>query len=202
MELYSNGASPFVRKVLMVLHETDQLADVTQVRAMGTALDSSMMPVAHNPLGKVPTLVRNDAPALYDSRVICQFLDERAGAGLYGQGTAHWDALTIEATADGMLDAMVLMTTEIKVRPPELHFAPWLDGQWAKVLRGLDVLESRWMAHLHGKFGIGQIAVISALGYADFRQPDRDWRHHAPQLAAWFATASQRPSAKATVPAA
>jgi len=201
VELFSNGASPYVRKVLIVLHETDQLDDVTLTQAMGTALDSSNMPLAHNPIGKVPTLVRDDGPALYDSRVICRYLDDRAGAGLYGHANALWDSLTIEATADGILDALVLMTTEAKVRPPELHFGPWLDGQWAKVERAIQVLETRWLSHLHGPFGMSQIAVASALGYADFRHAGRDWRAKAPGLARWFADISERPSLQATAPA-
>ena len=201
MELFGNGASPYVRKVLMVLHETGQIGDITIVPASGTALDSSKLPTAQNPLGKVPTLVRPDGPALYDSRVICSYLNDRAAAGLYGTDAARWDNLIVEATADGMLDALVLMTTEAKVRPPELHYAPWLDGQWAKVERGLHVLQDRWLSHLLGPFGIAQISVISALGYADFRHPNRDWRKHAPELAQWYASQEDRPSVQATIPA-
>ena len=201
LKLYSNGGSPYVRKVHMVLHETGQMDDVELITATGTALDSSNMPVAQNPAGKVPTLVRPDGPAMYDSRVICRYLDARADAGLYGRPSDLWDNLTIEATAEGMLDALVLMTTERKIRPEELQYQPWMDGQWAKVERSLAALEALWMAHLAGPFGIAHISVICALGYADFRHADRDWRGLAPKLAEWFAGHADRPSVAATVPA-
>ena len=108
MQLFHAAASPFVRKVMVVLHETGQLSDVDIVPAIGHPLAASDMPVAHNPLGKIPTLQRADGPALYDSRVICQFLDHRAGGSLYPEAR-RFEAMTLEATADGIMDAAVLM---------------------------------------------------------------------------------------------
>ena len=201
MKLYHAAASPFVRKVMIVLHETGQLADVQIVPATGTAIDSSHMPVAQNPLGKIPTLERDDGPALYDSRVICAWLDDRAGGRLIPQGPGRWDALTLEATGDGASDAALLMVYEGRVRPTELHYAPWVEGQWTKVTRTLDAIEARWMSHLRGPFGIGPIAVICALGYLDLRHAGRDWRGTRPALARWFAEVSERDSVKATKPA-
>lgn len=201
MKLFQSPASPFVRKVLVVLHETGQLREVEMVTAAGTAVDPAGMPLAQNPLGKIPTLERDDGPALYDSRVICRWLDERAGAGLYPEAPALWETLTLEATADGIMDAAILMVYEGRIRPEPLHYAPWVEGQWGKITRALDALESRWMGHLaRPKLDIGQIGIACALGYLDFRHGSRDWRGSRPALADWAAKIAERPSLKATAP--
>ena len=83
MRLYHSPTSPYVRKVMVLLHETGQIADVELIPATGTPVDPGSMPLALNPLGKIPALERGDGPALYDSRVICRFLDDRAARGLY-----------------------------------------------------------------------------------------------------------------------
>jgi glutathione S-transferase len=202
MKLYSSPASPFVRKVRVVLHETGMHDKVEQIAATGTAVDPAQMPLALNPLGKIPALERADGPALYDSRVICRYLDEMAGTGLYPDGPALWDALILEATGDGIMDAAVLMVYEGRIRPAELQYAPWVEGQWAKVTRALDALESRWMGHLSGRFGIGHVAIGCALGYLDFRHGGRDWRTERPALASWYAKTAQRNSFSTTVPVA
>lgn len=201
MQLYDNPASPFCRKVQVLLRETGQAGDVETVPAVGHPLAPEQMPLAQNPLGKIPCLARPDGPALYDSRVICRFLDARAGAGLYPEARI-WEVLTLEATADGIMDAAVLMVYEGRARPEERRHAPWVEAQWAKVARALDALEARWMGNLAGPLTMAQIAVGCALGYLDFRHPDRDWRKGHDSLAAWFATFSERDSMSATVPSA
>ncbi len=201
MHLYFSPTSPYVRKVMVLLHETGQMDAVELVQGSGNPVDPGTAPLDANPLGKVPALERPDGPALYDSRVICQYLDARAGAGLYPEGPRRWDTLTVEATGDGILDAALLMVYEGRLRPEELRFAPWVEGQWAKVDRALDVLETRWMAHLEGPLDAGQIAVGCALGYLDFRHDARGWRAGRPHLAAWYAGFAARASMKATVPA-
>ncbi|MDZ4136270.1 MAG: glutathione S-transferase, partial [Paracoccaceae bacterium] len=110
--------------------------------------------------------------------------------------------LTLEATADGITDAAILMVYETRVRPEDKRFDPWVQGQWAKIARALDALESRWMSHLHGPLDIGQIALACGLGYLDFRHGTRDWRAGRPTLAAWEAKFAQRDSMKATAPPA
>jgi glutathione S-transferase len=146
--------------------------------------------------------VRDDGPALYDSRVICRYLDDRAKAGLYPAAPRLWDVLTLEATADGILEAAVLMAYESRVRPEEMRLPAWVEGQWAKIDRALDALEDRWLSHLKGPLDIGQIAVGAALGYLDFRHGGRDWRATRPGLAAWNAVFAERPSMVATRPTA
>lgn len=202
MRLFHSPTSPFVRKVVVVLREGGMTDRVELAPAAGSPLAPGTMPVAWNPLGKVPALEREDGTALYDSRVICRYLDAAAGTGLYPEGPRLWETLTLEATADGMLDAAVLMVYEARLRPEELRFAPWVEAQWSKIARTLDTIEARWMAHLAGPLDIGQIAVGCALGYLDFRHAGRDWRAGRPALAAWDARFSARPSMQATRPVA
>jgi glutathione S-transferase len=201
MHLYFSPTSPYVRKVMVLLHETEQIGEVELVSGSGNPVDPAGAPLDANPLGKVPALERADGPALYDSRVICRYLDSRAKSGLYPEGARLWDTLTVEATGDGILDAALLMVYEGRIRPEELRFAPWVEGQWAKVDRALDALETRWIAHLQGPLDAGQIAVGCALGYLDFRHDARDWRNGRPRLAGWFAGFDARASMRATVPA-
>lgn len=202
LTLYHSPTSPYVRKVMVVLHETGFAGAVVLAPASGTPVDSGTVPLALNPLGKVPLLARPDGPALYDSRVICRYLDERAGGGLYPAAPRLWDTLTLEATGDGILDAALLMVYETRIRPEDSRYAPWVDGQWAKVARALDILEERWTAALAGPLDIGQIAVACALGYLDFRHDARGWRDGRPALAAWEARFAARPSMVVTRPAA
>ena len=202
MKLFYSPTSPYVRKVMVVLHETGQLPDVELAPASGTPLDPDAALMGHNPLSKVPALERAEGPTLYDSRVICRFLDDRAKAGLYPQGAAQWDTLTLEATADGILDAALLMVYENRLRPEPLRFSPFVEGQWAKVARACSALNSRWIAHLSRPLDAGQIAVGCALGYLDFRHDARNWRAGNDALAAWYADFAARPSMTATVPPA
>ena len=200
MRLYSSPTSPYVRKIHVLLRETGQLDDVEMVDAGGTALDPGQNPVQLNPLGKIPTLERSTGATLYDSRVICRFLDDRAQAGLYSTGARQWELLTLEATADGILDAGLLAMYETRLRPEDIRFEPWVEGQWTKVTQSLDAIETRWMSHLSGPLNIGQIAVGCALGYLDFRFDDRNWRKSRDDLAKWYAAFSQRDSMIATIP--
>ncbi|MGJ8582976.1 MAG: glutathione S-transferase [Marinosulfonomonas sp.] len=200
MKLYHSTTSPFVRKVTMVLHETGLIDSVELIPSKGTPLDSSGMPVAQNPLGKVPALERADGPAIYDSRVICRYLDDRAQSGLYLDGARLWDVLTIEATADGILEAALAIAYETRLRKPEQQSNEIMDAQWAKAHRAIGTLNTRWISHLSGPHNMGQIATACALGYCDFRMPDRDWRIGNDALALWFDRYSQRESFQATLP--
>ena len=101
--------------------------------------------VAANPIGKIPCLVLDDGTVLYDSRVITRFLDHRFGLGLYPTDGRAWATLTLEAHADGILDAAVLCVYESRCREPAIRSAAWLEGQQAKITRGLDALEAHWL---------------------------------------------------------
>lgn len=202
MKLYQNQLSPFARKTLIVVQETGQQDDVESIEVFGTTLEPGTIPVAQNPLGKLPVLVRPDGPAIYDSRVICRYLDDRAGTDLYPSGSGEWDCLTLEATADGIMDSAVLMIYEARIRPPEFQYQPVVEAHWAKVSRAITALNDRWVSHLQGSLHIGQIAVACALGYVDFRLADRGWRDDNPALAEWFAGFGERESFRTTIPKA
>ncbi|MCC5988044.1 MAG: glutathione S-transferase [Pararhodobacter sp.] len=202
LTLHHSPASPYVRKVMVLLHETGQTGAVTLVPAAGNPVDPGSMPVGLNPLGKIPALERADGCTLYDSRVICRFLAARSpeGAAFYPPAPRLWEVLTLEATADGMLDAALAMRYEQLLRPEEDRLQDWIEGQWAKIMRSLDALEARWTGHLAGPACIGQIALGCALGYLDFRFADRPWREGRPALTDWQARFALRPSMQATLP--
>jgi glutathione S-transferase len=185
---------------MVLIHEAGLDDRVSVVGAAGSPLDPGSMPLAQNPLGKIPALDLGDLGAIYDSRVICRYLDDLSGAGLYPKGDALWPVLTLEATADGILDAALLIAYENRMRPPELRSDPWISGQWQKVHRALDAVEDQWLPLLDGPMTMAHVAVGCALGYLDFRLPDRDWRQGHPRLAAWEAAFSARPSMARTKP--
>lgn len=200
MRLFHSGTSPYVRKVMVVLHETGRISDVDLTPGSGSPLAPNESTRSANPLGKVPALERSDGPAIYDSRVICRFLGDREGTGLYPAAPRLWDALTLEATADGILDAALLMVYERRLRPEPIQMDAWVEAQWAKVEKAVVALNDRWMSHLRGRMDIGHIAVGCALGYLDFRHDARNWRGFAPDLALWYGEFAQRPSMVATAP--
>jgi len=202
MKLYYSPTSPYVRKVMVVLEETGQTADVELINAATTPIAADVSLLAKNPLAKVPALERVDGPTLYDSRVITAYLDDRAGGVLYPAGARRWDTLTLEATADGILDAALLMTYESRLRPEDKQMPEWVEGQWAKIERAVAALNNRWMSNLQGPLDMGQIAVACALAYVDFRHDARGWRTGNDGLAAWFAAFESRPSMVSTAPPA
>lgn len=201
MKLFYASASPFVRKVMVALHETGQIdaveiidVAVSPTGPVGAVHDS-------NPLGKIPCLVRDTGAALYDSRVICRYLDTlQDGAKLYPAGDALWEALTLEAMADGIMDAVVLMTYEGRLRPAAQQSSDWVVAQWGKACRALDNIEAERMGQLEGAPGMAGLAVAVALGYIDFRHGAREWRDGRPKLAAWETAMAKRESMAATAP--
>ncbi len=199
MQLFHSPASPFVRKVVVTLHETGQTGDVEFLAVATTPVNSAPEILAHNPTGKIPALTRPDGPALYDSRVICRYLDARAGGKLYPESRI-WDTLTLEATADAIMDAAVLMIYERRIRPVEKQSDDWIEAQWGKVSRAIGAVNTRWMSHLNGPLDMGQISIGCALGYLDFRHEARDWRIGNDALAKWDETFALRPAMQATKP--
>lgn len=200
MKLYHSPASPFVRKIMVVLQETGLFDQVGIIPATGTAIESGTMPVAQNPLGKIPALEREDGTTLYDSRVIMRYLDELAGGKLYPDTPILWETLTLEATADGIMDASILMVYEGRCRPEDKQFDGWVEAQWLKVARSLDAIEARWMAHLSGRMDAAHIGLGCALGYLDFRLDGRSWRDNRPELAEWYENFEKLDSMRATEP--
>ncbi|MDW4498237.1 glutathione S-transferase [Sulfitobacter sp. D35] len=202
MKLFHSPASPYVRKVVVLLHELERADAVSLETVTTTTFAPSEAVTAGNPLSKIPALERPEGPTLYDSRVICAYLDDLFHGGLYPKTAARWDVLTLEATAEGIMDAAVNMAYEVRLRPEDKQFDQWLDAQWGKVSRAVAALNARWMSHLQGPRDIGHIGVACALGYLDFRHDARNWRAGNDSLAAWYETFAQRPSMQATVPPA
>lgn len=200
MTLYYAGPSPFARKARVCLRELGMLESVEEVSVLGTPLDAGSFPVSQNPLGKIPCLERGDGPAIYDSAVITRYLDDRAGGRLYPAAPRLWETLTLEATADGIMDAAVLMVYEHRCRPENLISEDWLAAQWGKIERALDAVNERWMSHLSGPLDMAQISMAIALEYIDFRMPEREWRNARPALADWQAEFATRDAMMETKP--
>ena len=202
MTLFSHVASPFGRKVLVLLHETGQQQRVTlhPVTLSPTAPDDTFNQA--NPLGKVPALQLADGSVIHDSRVILDYLDQQhVGNPLIPPGgSARWRRLTLASTADGIMDAAVLIRYERGLRPTQKQWQAWMTAQSDKVLRALASLEQNAMAELASHFDIAAISLACALAYLDLRLPDLDWRTPNPQLTAWYAEVGQRPSMLATRP--
>jgi glutathione S-transferase len=202
MKLFHAPTSPYVRKVVVVAHELG-LADRLEFAATAAhPVNTDMSIVGDNPLGKVPTLVTDDGRALFDSRVICEYLDALAGGDrMFPAGGARWTALVRQAAGDGLLDAALLARYEQAARPAEFLWPAWVDGQMRKIERTLAHMETE-AAALASVLDIGTITYACALGYLDLRFPAIGWRDRYPALAAWYAGFSERPSMQATRPPA
>lgn len=199
MKLRYSVTSPFVRKVLMAAIETGQRSAIELVPT--ATADPASGIGRDNPLGKVPSLVLDDGSALYDSRVICEYLDARhRGTRLFpAESAPRWSALRRQALADGIMDAGVLCVMEARRADPAHRSPEWVAKQKGKMAAGFDALEKE-AADFGDGFDIGLIAIAAALGYADFRFAADNWRQTRPQLAGWFEKASDRASFRETQP--
>ena len=199
MQMYSSPTSPFARKARVTAHELGLDARITLINISLSPVNPHRELRAHNPLGKLPALITDAGETLYDSPVICEYLDTLAGGGRIfpASGPARWTALRRQALADGLTDATVLVRYETAARPTTLQWQEWIEGQFLKVRTALDALETE---DLGGAFDIGAISVACALGYLDFRFPEERWRETRPRLAAWHAALSERPSLASTRP--
>ncbi|MEX2630349.1 MAG: glutathione S-transferase N-terminal domain-containing protein [Tistlia sp.] len=197
MRLFWNPTSPFVRKVSVVLLELGLDRQVEYVETNPRDAASGFWEA--NPLAKIPAFERDDGLVLFDSPVICAWLDETYGGGrLSGQGDDRWRVLTLTALADGVLDAGVLARQE-GLRPEAERSAAWVDKQVGIATRGLDRLDA-----CAEQFGDGvdlaSITVGCAVAWLGFRHPQIDWLQGRGRLAAWYRSFSERPSMAATVP--
>lgn len=198
MRFYWNPTSPFVRKVSVVLLELGLDAEVERVETNPRDAASGFWDA--NPLAKIPAFERDDGLVLFDSPVICAWLDETHGGGrLSGGGDARWRVQTLAALADGVLDAGVLARQEGQ-RPAAEQSQAWIDKQFGIAARGLDRLDA-----CVGDFGadldLAQIGTGCAVAWLGFRHPQVDWLAGRERLAAWYRDFSQRPSMTATAPA-
>jgi glutathione S-transferase len=202
MKLFYSPTSPYVRKVMVTAIEKGLDGRIEKVPATVTPISRDNPVVARNPLGKVPCLITDDGLALFDSAVITAYLDQlKAPALSPADAKGRFTALTVEALADGFLDAGLLHRYENNLRPEPRRWEDWSKGQLAKIDGALDALETTYIGHLGGPLSIGQIAVACAIGWYDFRYPEAGWRKSRPKLAAWEKAFAARPSMQATKPA-
>jgi glutathione S-transferase len=200
VKLHWSPRSPFVRKIMIVLHETGLLDRVDCVRtmvSMSAAPNADLLP--DNPLGKIPTLVLDDGRALFDSRVIAEYLDGlHAGPKLFPDdrdrriGHLRWMAF-----ADGLTDVLLLWRHE-RIRAEGTQSPTILAAFETKVRHAVAAFDREAADLAAEPFGIGHISLVCALGQMDFRYGASNWRKAHPRLAAWHAEAAKRPSVAAT----
>ncbi len=201
MRLYASTTSPFVRKVRVVLHELG-IAEKCEIIAVTSAPHEPDAALGRaNPLNKLPTLELDDGTTLYDSAVICEYLDAVHGRGqlLPQTGAGRWQVLRTQALADGIVDAGILVRYETVMRPAELAWQPWIDGQRLKVTQGLSELEAT-IDRQPPALDLGGIAIACMMGWLEFRGIEPNLRQSFPRLSAWNDTLQKRPSLAATKP--
>ncbi len=201
MKLLYSPLSPFVRKVMIVAIEHGLDGRIEKVASATNPSVPNPEIARHNPLMKIPALVTDDGLELIESKVIVQYLDALGGGKLIpAGGKGRWKALRMEALADGVADAGILVRYELAIRPQALQWPEWISGQLAKVGNTLDQLE-REAADLEGPLNIGHIAVASACTWLEFRNVLPDARKTRPRLFGWVDKANrERPSFAATMP--
>jgi len=201
MKLHWSPRSPFVRKVSILLDETGLSAQVERVRSVAAMATPNPAIMADNPLSQIPTLVLDDGTPLYDSPVICEYLDSlHDGARFFpAAGPARWLALRRQALADGML-AILLLWRQERMKTTVQQIPAWLAAFELKIFTSLGRLEQEAEALAQDGFDIGHLSVGCMLSYLDYRFADLDWRTPHPQLAAWHAEFEQRPAVMASAP--
>ena len=200
MKLRYTARSPFVRKVIVLAHEHGLADRIEMVPTSLSPVQGNDTLALENPLMKVPSLVTDDGQTLFDSPVICEYLDDMAtGRKLFpATGPARWAALRQQALGDGILDAIILCAYET-ARPEDKRWGGWTDGQMRKAHLGLAAVERE---DLSSPRTIGHIAIGCMLGYLDLRFPDDGWRQRHPKLALWYKDFAELPGMKATRPPA
>ena len=186
MQLRSSPSSPFGRKVKMATYILGFDDQVTPV--LTDTLDPNDSICDVNPLGKIPAL-EDDGTTYYDSRVIMEYLDAKAGGGkiIPASGPTRYEALTRAALMDGILDAAILVIYERRMRPEDKYVESVVERQRGKIIRGLEAIAAKKPSYSNGAMpDIGEIGLACVLDYLDFRK-QVNWRDHAPNLASWLA---------------
>ncbi len=201
MQLYYSVNSPYARKARIIVHELG-LGSRVEDKVITLPADAKFRAV--NPLGKIPALVLDDNSVIYDSPVICEYLDEMGGgkffprATLFKEAQGRWRALTLQALGDGLADAVVRRVQELRA-PEDRRANEVIQRQTASIEAAFAVAD-RASAKFPAEPTIGEIAIACAIGYLDLRVPNDGWRDRYTQLARWLDHFSQRPSVEATKP--
>jgi glutathione S-transferase len=197
MELTFSPTSPFMRKVMIIAHEIG-IADKIKLVPINPRADTERL-VLLNPLSKIPVLTTDKGEAIYDSPVICEYLDTEFGQNRFiPVGDRRWQVLTVAALADGILDAAILVRNE-RLRLAENQSAGWTDWQMKRVNTGLDRLEGL-VDGLGDGVDLRHAAIASAIGYLILRMSDDGLLKSRPKLANWYKAIGQRPSFQKTEP--
>ena len=202
MKLTYSPASPYARKVVICARE---LGLIDKIEFVSAAVQPGKLNEDYsrtiNPLRKLPALILDNGSTIVDSYVIAEYLDDLAGGGklIPASGPKRWQVKTEHAILQGMLEAMLLCRYEKLLRPEEKRWDVWYNDQWERAWQGFTLFESR-PETFERPLDITQIALVCALGYADFRFADCGWRKAFPKMAAFNETMIQRPSVKETVP--
>ena len=201
MLLHWSPRSPYVRKVLIVAHEAGLADRIETARTVVAAAEPNTELMKQNPQSRLPTLVLADGTVIYDSVVICEYLDTlHGGEKLF---PAEWPerlvALRRHALGDGMLDTMLMWRGEV-LRPAASQSIKHMQAWRLKTNVSVDMLEGEADALASSRFSIGHVTIGVALGYIDFRFPELAWRDGHPRLARWYELFCARPSVKATEP--
>jgi glutathione S-transferase len=201
VQLYYSPNSPYARKARIIIHELDL---ESRVQETIVSLPADVKFRAVNPLGKIPALVLDDGSVIYDSPVICEYLDDLGQgkffprAGFFREAQGRWRALTLQALGDGLADAVVRRNQELRL-PEDKRSAELIERQTAAIEAAFAVAD-RAAAKFPAEPTIGEVAIACAIGYLDLRAPHDGWRDRCKQLARWLDRFSQRPSAQATKP--
>jgi glutathione S-transferase len=199
MQLYGSTRSPFSRKALVAVHELHLVDRIEFVPVVVSQTQTDPILEKIHPLGQIPVLVLDDGRVLHDSFVVCEYLDRFAGGSLVpAQGEARWEVLARHSFGQALLETLVKLFAERKRTSDPLQ-PQYVAAFTAKVFRVLPTLDAHYGA-TPDSFDLGDIAIACALSYADFRFPQHDWRAGHGALAAFYATATARPSMRATAP--
>jgi glutathione S-transferase len=198
MKITHSGASPYVRKVVACAIARGLVA---RLESWGLGTTDPVL-ATFNPMAKIPTLLTDAGQALFDSPVICEYLDSLGDAAKLfpAAGPARWAALRHQAIGDGILDASQPRRREIGLPQDDGRMA-YIALQRGKVSRAVDMLEAE-AATLDGLATIGEITIGCALGYLDFRFADEPWRPGHPKLEAWYNVAVKLAPLANTMPVA
>ena len=198
MKLYTSPTSPYGRKAHMIILELGLEKQIEIVNKVPMEDPEDLH--SSNPIGKVPCLVFEDGQSLYDSPVICEYIDAHNGHKFVpSQGAERWDCLRRQALGDGVLDACFSRTME-RLKPEELRSELWLSRWRNAIYRGLDVMTND-LSSAGERFDLGDVTAACALGYLDLRHGDLEWRKGREGLTDWFDIVSQRSCMIGTSPA-
>ena len=201
MKLYMNDGSPFARKVRIFASEKGLSDQIQEVATAVSPVGANDALANANPLLKIPVLITDSGEPIYDSGVICEYLDTlHQRTKLFPvAGQERLNTLRRQALCDGILDALVLCRYEQAIRPANLRWDAWIEGQMLKVHGGLAELEGE-VELWREDFKIAQMSAVCVLGYLDFRFAEWDWRRTHPRLARWNDSFSTRHSVASTAP--